>query len=76
LFRSLQIDGAGGYLDSRPKIRLAGDGIPKAAGRAQQSLKNLPRGGCRKSSGEDFYFLLKRLNISNLLVIVFQPRER
>jgi hypothetical protein len=43
LFRSLQIDCAGGYLDSGPKIRLAGDGIPKAAGRAKQLMKNLPR---------------------------------
>jgi hypothetical protein len=38
-FRSLQIDHAGGYLDFRPRIRLAGDGIPKAAGTAQQSMK-------------------------------------
>jgi hypothetical protein len=35
LFRRLQIDCAGGYSDSRPKIRLAGDGIPKAAGRGE-----------------------------------------
>jgi hypothetical protein len=52
-FRSLQIDCAGGYLDFLPKIRLAGDGIPKAAGRAKPSMKNLPRDGCRKSSCED-----------------------
>jgi hypothetical protein len=57
LFRSLQSDCAGGYLDSRPTIRLAGDGIPKAAGRAKQLMKNLPRGGCRQSPGEDFDFL-------------------
>jgi hypothetical protein len=30
------------------------DGIPKAAGRLKQLLKNLPRGRCRKSQGEDF----------------------
>jgi hypothetical protein len=56
LFRSVQIDCAGGFLDSRPKIRLAGDGIPKAAGRAKQLMKNLPRDRCRKSFGEDFDF--------------------
>jgi hypothetical protein len=44
-------------LDSRPKIRLAGDGFPKATGRAKQLMKNLPRNGCRKSAGEDFDFL-------------------
>ena len=38
----------------RPKIRRAGDGIPKAAGRAKQLMKNLPRDGCRKFPGEDF----------------------
>jgi hypothetical protein len=32
LFRSLQIDRAGEYLDSRPKIRRAGYGIPKNEG--------------------------------------------
>ena len=53
-FGALQIDCSGGYLDSRPKIRLAGDGSPKAAGRAKQLMKNLPRDGCRKSRGEDF----------------------
>jgi hypothetical protein len=52
----LQIDCAGGYLDFRPKIRPAGDGILKAAGRAKESMKNLPRDGCRKSSAEDFDF--------------------
>ena len=57
LFRSLQIDCAGGYLDCRPKIRLAGDGIPKAAGRAKLLMKNLPRATDRKSPGEDFDFL-------------------
>jgi hypothetical protein len=56
LFRSLQIDCAGRYLDSPPKIPFAGDRIRKAAGRAKQSMKNLPRGGCRKSCGEDFNF--------------------
>jgi hypothetical protein len=66
LFRSLQIDCAGGYLDSRPKIRLAGDGIPKAAGRAKQLMKNLPRDGCRKSPGEDFDFL--RLSAGSALL--------
>jgi hypothetical protein len=44
------------YLDFRPKIRPAGDGIPKAAGKTKQLMKNLPRGGCRKFSSEDFYF--------------------
>jgi hypothetical protein len=53
----LHTDYAGGYLDFRPKIRLAGDGIPKAAGTAQQSMKKAPSDGCRKSSGEDFDFL-------------------
>jgi len=52
-FRSLQIDCAGGYPDSRPKIRRAGDGIPKAAGRAKPLMKNLSRYRCRKSPGED-----------------------
>jgi hypothetical protein len=42
----------------RPEKRPAGDGIPKAAGKAQQLMKNLPRGGCRKFSSEDFYFQL------------------
>jgi hypothetical protein len=56
LFRSLPIDCAGRYLDSRPKLPFAGDRIRKAAGRAKQSMKNLPRGGCRKSCGEDFNF--------------------
>jgi hypothetical protein len=51
-----QIDCAGGYLDSRPKIRLAGDGIPKAAGRAKQLMKDLPRDRYRKSPGEDSDF--------------------
>ena len=54
LFRSLQIDCAGGYLDSPPKIRLSGDGIPKAARKAKPLMKNLPRDRCRKSPGEDF----------------------
>jgi hypothetical protein len=53
---SLQIDCVGGYLDFRPEIRLAGDGIPKAAGSAKQLMKNLPRDGCRESPGEDFGF--------------------
>jgi hypothetical protein len=56
LFRSLQIDCSGGNLDSRLKIWRAGDGIPKAAGKAKQLMKNLPRDGCRKSFGEDFDF--------------------
>src|SRR5213594_4056272 len=54
LFRSLQIDCAGGSLDSPPKIRLSGDGIPKAARKAKPLMKNLPRDRCRKSPGEDF----------------------
>jgi len=56
-FGPLQIDCAGGYLDSWPQIRLAGDESAKAAGRAKQLMKNLPRDGRRKSRGEDFDFL-------------------
>jgi hypothetical protein len=58
LIRSLKIAGASEYLDSRPKILPAGKGIPKAAGKAKQLMKNLSRGGCRKFSDEDFYFQL------------------
>src|SRR5207249_4270662 len=54
LFRSLQIDCAGGSLDSPPKIRLSGDGIPKATRKAKPLMKNLPRDRCRKSPGDDF----------------------
>jgi hypothetical protein len=69
LFRRLKIDCAGGYLDYRPKIRLAGDEIPQSGGRAKQLMKNLPRDGYRKSPGEGSDFqrlsagsgLLKRI---------------
>jgi hypothetical protein len=63
LFRSQQITGAGEYLDFRPKIRPAADGIPKAAGKAKESVKNLSRGGFRKFPSENFDFLrLPRLS--------------
>jgi len=41
LFLMDMSDCAAGYLDSRPKIRLAGDGIPEAAGRAKPLMKDL-----------------------------------
>jgi hypothetical protein len=56
-FAAWKIARLGEYLDSKPKIRLAGDGIPKPAGNAKQLMKNLPRGGCLKFPGEDFDFL-------------------
>jgi hypothetical protein len=59
LFSSLQIAGAGEYLDSRAKDSTGRRWNPQSGRKAKQLVKHLPRGGCRRFPSEDSHFLMR-----------------